>query len=107
MSIVADAFLAAGVLAELICVLGVCWLTDELDQVHYSAASSTVGPALIAIAVGLTGFSSPSSTVEDIAACVVMIVLNPVLTHATARLAFHARGGRTREEEPTAEEMDR
>jgi monovalent cation/proton antiporter MnhG/PhaG subunit len=85
--VVADVALAAGVVAQLVCCLGVWWMRDVFDRLHFAAAGSTVGPVLIGVAVALTGFSSVSGTVQALAAVAFLVVLNPVLTHATGRAA--------------------
>ncbi|TQJ91258.1 monovalent cation/H(+) antiporter subunit G [Streptomyces sp. SLBN-31] len=85
--VAADATLAAGVLAQLVCCLGVWWMRDVFDRLHFAAAGTTVGPVLIGVSVALTGFSSVSGTVQALAAVAFLVVLNPVLTHATGRAA--------------------
>lgn len=37
-TLVADVLLGAGVLAELVCCLGVVWMRDVFDRLHFSAA---------------------------------------------------------------------
>ena len=83
--VVATALLWLGVTAELVCLLGVMWMRDAFDELHYVAAATTVGPLLIAVAAVLTGFSSLAGTTECVTACVALFVLNPVLTSATGR----------------------
>jgi monovalent cation/proton antiporter MnhG/PhaG subunit len=89
--IVAEVLVTVGVAAELICVLGVCWLRDVFDKLHFAAASSTLGPLLIGAAVIAAGFSSISATLECVVAMLLLIALNPALTHVTARLAWRGR----------------
>jgi monovalent cation/proton antiporter MnhG/PhaG subunit len=84
---VAHALLAAGVLAELICCVGVWWMRDVFDRLHYSGAGSLVGPVLIGASVAITGFSQLSGTVQSLAALAFLAALGPALTHATARSA--------------------
>lgn len=86
--VVADALLVAGVAAELLCVLGVCWMRSTFDKLHFAAAASTLGPVLVAVATVLVGFSSPSATIQCAVALAAIVLLNPVLTHATGRLAW-------------------
>jgi monovalent cation/proton antiporter MnhG/PhaG subunit len=83
----ARALLVMGVAAELVCCVGVWWMRDVFDRLHFSAAGTTLGPVLIGVSVVLTGFSSLSGTVQSVAAVVFLLVLNPVLTHSTARAA--------------------
>ena len=90
----ADTLLVLGVLAELVCVLGVVWLRDTLDRLHFAAAGTTVGPVLVALAVALVGMSTVSALVQSLAALLALLVLNPVLTHATGRAVHRLRRAR-------------
>jgi monovalent cation/proton antiporter MnhG/PhaG subunit len=99
----ASVLLWLGVATEVVCLVGVMWMRDALDQLHYAAAATAVGPVLIAVAAGLTGFSSVSGTIGCVVACALLFVLNPVLTSATGRAGRHLRGL----DEPTADEWDR
>ncbi|MBP0458763.1 monovalent cation/H(+) antiporter subunit G [Streptomyces montanisoli] len=85
--VAADVTLAAGVLAQLVCCLGVVWMRDVFDRLHFAGAGTTVGPVLIGVSVALTGFSSPSGTVQSLVALAFLVLLGPVLTHATGRAA--------------------
>jgi monovalent cation/proton antiporter MnhG/PhaG subunit len=86
-AVVADVLLVSGVAIELVCVVGVVWMSNVFDRLHFAAASTTVGPLLVGIAVVLTGMSSLSGVVELTTALGFLILANPVLTHATARAA--------------------
>ena len=55
----ADVLLALGVLAELLCVLGVVWMRDALDRLHFAGAGTTVGPLLVGAAVLVNGSPAP------------------------------------------------
>jgi monovalent cation/proton antiporter MnhG/PhaG subunit len=90
----ADVLLAAGVAAEVACVLGVVTRGSVYDRLHYAAAATTIGPACIVLAIALResvppggGFAVDSSGLETVAAGLALFLLNPVLTHATARAA--------------------
>jgi monovalent cation/proton antiporter MnhG/PhaG subunit len=98
--LVAELLVTAGVAAQLICVVGVCWLRDAFDALHFAAAGSTLGPVLIGAAVVVAGFSSPAATIQCVVALVLLVALNPVLTHVTARLAWQRRQ-ETGEERPS------
>lgn len=96
------ALLAFGCLCELVCVLGLIWMRDAFDQLHFSGASSTIGLLAVAVAVGLTGFSSASGTIDCEVALGLTFVLNPVMISATARAGRRMRFGSL---EPTREEF--
>lgn len=93
--VVAQVLLWLGVLAQLLCCLGTWWLRDVFDSLHFAAAGSTVGPVLIGTAVAILGTGSVSGTVETVAACALLLAVNPLLTHATARAARRASGDGT------------
>ena len=75
-------------------VVGLAVHRSVYDRLHYAAAATTIGPGCIALAVALRETVSPSGHValnsaglETLAAALVLFLLNPVLTHATARAA--------------------
>lgn len=84
----AQVLLWAGVAAQLMCCVGVWWMRDVFDRLHYTAASTAVGPALIGTSVVVTGGAGAvSGTVEVVTACAVIMLLSPVVTHAVGRAA--------------------
>jgi len=90
-------------LCQTVCVVGVLWMRDGFDQLHFSGASSTVGLFALGAAVVLTGFSSVAGTVDCLVALALTFVLNPVMIVATARA-----GRRMRREslDPTTREFE-
>jgi monovalent cation/proton antiporter MnhG/PhaG subunit len=104
----ADVLLALGVAAEIACVLGVVSRASVYDRLHYAAAATTIGPGCIVLAIALResiprggGFEVNSSGIETVVAGLALFLLNPVLTHATARAARLQERGTL---EPRAEE---
>lgn len=87
------ALLAAGMLTEGICLVGVLWLRSAFDQLHFSGAASTVPLVFFAVAVGLTGFSSVSGTIDCLVALALTFGLNPVVVSATGRFGRQLRFG--------------
>lgn len=85
--VAAQVLLWAGVAAELVCCVGVWWMRDVFDRLHYAAAASTLGPVLIGISTALTGTGSLAGNVEAVAATAVLLLVNPLVTHAMARAA--------------------
>ncbi len=80
------ALLVLGVGLQLFAVIGVTVMSDVFDRLHYAAAATTFGPFLIAAAILVTG-SVGESVVKAFIVALVLVVGNPVLTHATARAA--------------------
>ncbi|NKZ03118.1 monovalent cation/H(+) antiporter subunit G [Actinomadura latina] len=84
----AQALLWTGVAAQLVSCAGVWWMRDVFDRLHYTAASTAVGPVLIGTSVVVTGGAGGvSGTVEVVTACAVLLLLSPVVTHAVGRAA--------------------
>ena len=91
--------MTVGILAEVACVVGLLWWRDIFDRLHFVAAATTVGPVLVGSAVCLAGMSTASALTQSLAALALLVVFNPVLTHATGRAVHRRRGGRAAAEE--------
>jgi monovalent cation/proton antiporter MnhG/PhaG subunit len=89
-----DVLLAAGVVAQLVCCLGVLLARTAFDRLHYAGAGSTVGPILIMVAI-LILHGSASEDLQTIAAVLVLVIASPVAVHALARAARQAYFGQT------------
>jgi multisubunit Na+/H+ antiporter MnhG subunit len=94
-TIVVDALLAATVVSEALCVVGVVAAATVYDRLHYAGATATVPPLLVFVAVLLRQphpYTNPVWNAFFVA--VALITLNAVLSHALARVARqHERGG--------------
>ena len=92
--------LAFGVGVTLLSCLGVLVMRDPYDRLHYTAPATTVDPVAIAAAVVLEERLSAAG-IKAVLIALVLLVTNPVLTHATARAARIRQFGewRVREEE--------
>jgi multicomponent Na+:H+ antiporter subunit G len=75
--------LAAGVLVELLCGLGVLMMRTPLDRLHFVAPATTLGPALIAAAV-IAGKSGLQSDLKAVLIALILLLTSPVVTYATA-----------------------
>jgi multisubunit Na+/H+ antiporter MnhG subunit len=87
-SVVVDALLAATVVGEALCVLGVCLGATVYDRLHYAGATTSVPPFLVFVAVLLRQphpYTNPVWNALFVA--VTLFVLNGALTHAIARVA--------------------
>lgn len=80
---VAYGLLAAGVLIELIAVLGICVMRDTLDRLHCVSLASW-GTLLIGIAI-LVRESFSLLGDKALLAGFLLALLSPVLVHTTAR----------------------
>jgi multicomponent Na+:H+ antiporter subunit G len=82
--IIVIAFLLVGVLLFALTGAGLLLARDVNDQIHYLAPGTLIGSVAIAFAVLLhEGFSQAG--VKAILIMILLIVSNPVLSHATAR----------------------
>lgn len=89
----AQVLLWIGVASEVVCCVGVLWMRDVFDRLHYASAGSGLPPLLIGAAVALAGVGTASGTVEATTAGAVVVLAGPVVTHATARAARQLRVG--------------
>jgi len=84
--------LGIGVLATVITSVGILAGRTVFDRLHYLGPAASVGTVCIAAAVAVQeGFSQAG--IKAIAIAVVIVFMNPVLTHATARAARVRRFG--------------
>lgn len=91
-NVAVDVLLAVGVSAQLLCCLGVLVMRTTADRLHYVSAGYTVGPFFVLAAL-LVREQLSQIGLDSIAAVVLMFLVGPVVTHATARVV------RMREEE--------
>ena len=78
--------LVAGVGIELGCVVGVLVMRSAYDRLHYTAPATALGPLAIAAAI-VVRESFNQAGIKAVLVAVVLLLTNPVLTHATARAA--------------------
>ncbi len=84
MDILECALLVAGVLAFAVTSLGLLLARALNDQIHYLAPGALLGSGAISIAIVLhEGFSQIG--VKTILVLVLLVVSDPILSHATAR----------------------
>jgi multicomponent Na+:H+ antiporter subunit G len=86
------ALLVLGVGIELACCIGVLVMRGVYDKLHYGAPATTLGAFAIAGAVVLR---TPlvQFGIKALLVALVLLVTNPVLSHATARAARIRRFG--------------
>lgn len=77
--------LVADVVA-LIGAIGVLAMRDPLQRLHFIAPPATVSTALLTIAVGV-GTRSTQATLKTAVVGLLLLAVNGVVTHATARAA--------------------
>jgi len=83
-TIAVEVSLAVAVLVAWICCLGLWLMEDFFDKLHFMAPVTTVSMFFVLLAVVIeTGWGQ--ATVKTILVLVIMLLINAVLTHATAR----------------------
>lgn len=80
------ALLTIGVLGFALTSIGLLVCRDVFDQIHYLAPGSLVGSIAISAAVLLHGGFSQAGA-KAILIAILLLLSNPVLSHATARAA--------------------
>lgn len=67
-----------------LCCLGMLLMKDFYEKLHYMAPVTTVSALAVLIAVVIEE-GAGQATIKTILVCVVLLLINAVLTHATAR----------------------
>ena len=88
-SIAVAVLLCLGVGIELACCIGVLVMRDAHDKLHYIGPAAILGPIAVAAAIVIRESFSQAG-VKSILTAALLIIANPVLTHATGR-AFYIR----------------
>jgi multisubunit Na+/H+ antiporter MnhG subunit len=84
--IVVHVLLYVGVACQGVCCLGVAAARTVFDRLHYAAAATTVGPVLIGLAI-VFHRKLDAGGIEALATVLLMFLIGPALTIATARAA--------------------
>ena len=81
-----DVLVSGGVAAELVCCLGLFWLRNAIDRLHYVGAAATLGPALVAAAVCVREGVVSSQGLNAVLIAVLLAFGSSAVAGATARL---------------------
>jgi multicomponent Na+:H+ antiporter subunit G len=100
------ALLVLGVGIELACCVGVLVMRGVYDKLHYTAPATTLGAFAIAGAVVLRE-PVVQFGIKSVLVALVLLITNPLLTHATARAARIRRFGAWTVQEEEDEAVDR
>jgi monovalent cation/proton antiporter MnhG/PhaG subunit len=93
--IVVHVLLALGVACQGVCCVGVLAMRNVFDRLHYSAGATTVGPLLIGLAI-VFHRKLDAGGIEALVAVLLLFLISPVMTIATARAARRIDYGGTR-----------
>jgi multicomponent Na+:H+ antiporter subunit G len=89
-TIIVIVLLTFGVAVELACCLGVLVMEDAHDKLHYIGPAAIFGPLAIAVAIVIRESFSQAG-IKALLTAVLLIVVNPVLTHAIGRALYIRR----------------
>jgi multicomponent Na+:H+ antiporter subunit G len=92
--VVVAALVGLAVLVGVLSCVGVFVARDPYDSLHFTAPASVLSPVLIAIAVVIEEGIGSQAGIKSIVVALLLIVLNTVLVHATARAARIRAAGR-------------
>jgi multicomponent Na+:H+ antiporter subunit G len=86
--IVVAALLVVGVAAVLTGVVGVVAGANVYDRLHFTGPASIFGPLALALGVVLDEGPFSQAGLKSMLVALLLLSLNPILVHATARAAF-------------------
>jgi multicomponent Na+:H+ antiporter subunit G len=92
--VVVAALLAIGVAAQLTGVVGVLAAGNVYDRLHFTGPASIFGPLALAAAIVLDEGPLSQAGLKSMLVAVLVLGLNPILVHASARAAFVRERGR-------------
>lgn len=93
-TVAVDALLAATVLGEAMCVVGILAGATVYDRLHYAGATTSVPPFLVFVAILLRQPNPYTNPVWNaLFVAVTLFLLNGVLTHAIARVVRQREAG--------------
>ncbi len=93
MSVPAALFLFAGVAVEIACCLGLLLSRNVYARIHFMGPATIVAPVCIAVAV-LIAEGLGQASIKAMIIALILIVTSPILSHATARMAYAAERDR-------------
>jgi monovalent cation/proton antiporter MnhG/PhaG subunit len=89
-TVVVIVLLTFGVGVELACCLGVLVMEDAHDKLHYVGPGAIFGPLAVAAAI-VVRESLSQAGIKALLTAALLIVVNPVLTHAIGRALYIRR----------------
>jgi len=85
-TIAVEVFLAIAVLSAWLCCIAIVVMPNLYERLHYLSTVTTISAFSILVAVVIEeGWGQ--ATVKTILTCVVLLLINAIVTHATARAA--------------------
>ena len=94
------ALLTVGVAVQLAGVVGVVVAPDVYDRLHFTGPASIFGPTTIALAIVIDEGALSQAGIKSLLVALLLLALNPILVHATARAAYVRQHGSLTRLEP-------
>jgi multicomponent Na+:H+ antiporter subunit G len=105
--VVIAVLLAIGVAAQLTGVVGVVVARNVYDRLHFTGPASIFGPLALAAAIVLDEGPFSQAGLKSLLVALLVLGLNPILVHASARAAFVRERGRLTPLSEVATEAER
>jgi multicomponent Na+:H+ antiporter subunit G len=105
--VVVAVLLAIGVAAQLTGVVGVVVARNVYDRLHFTGPASIFGPLALAAAIVLDEGPFSQAGLKSLLVALLVLGLNPILVHASARAAFVRERGRLTPLSEVAAEAER
>lgn len=86
-AIIVPALLVFGILVELLCCVGLMAMKNPFDRLHAVAPANILPPIVFAAAIVIQEGISQAG-IKAIMICIVLILVSPIVSHATARAAW-------------------
>ena len=86
-TIAAAVLVTVGVAVELACCVGVVVMRDVYDKLHFTGPATILGPLALAAAIVVQEGLSQAG-IKALLVAALLVVANPVLTHATGRALY-------------------
>jgi multicomponent Na+:H+ antiporter subunit G len=105
--VVVAVLLVVGVASLLTGVIGVLAARNVYDRLHFTGPASIFGPLALALAVVLDEGPVSQAGLKSMLVALLVLALNPILVHASARAAFVRERGRLTPLSEVAKEAQR
>ena len=92
--VVVAVLLVVGVASLLTGVIGVLAARNVYDRLHFTGPASIFGPVALAVAIVLDEGPVSQAGLKAMLVALLVLALNPILVHASARAAFVREHGR-------------
>ncbi|HJS88009.1 MAG TPA: monovalent cation/H(+) antiporter subunit G [Acetobacteraceae bacterium] len=97
MSVAVPALLAFAAMIEVLCCLGIAFMRDAFDRLHYLGPAIIFPPCAIAAAIAVQDGLLTQAGIKAIVSAATFLITSPILSYATARAIATRRFGELRQ----------